>query len=384
MSLAKRIAASLLRISAGVPIVSLLLCGLVLLVLSVTVRGRSVGLSAVLLAVVCYCSVGFWNRAWFRRRRRGFYGLLVPGSVLLYVIPAIWAPSGGSPDGTVRDSYLPGHHRSYRYAPWNVVPEMDQVHTGICAAAVRDPYMGLARARTMWSLMRPIYETMQTDPEFQNLGSALGMAYREVVRLEFRSGHYYVFVPPTQGDERLPCLVFLHGLGGNNKAYFWVLSQLALHLKCVVLAPTFGIGNWDQDDSGAFIVDVVREALATLPLDAQRIFLLGYSNGAMGVTRAVVQAPTLFRGLVYVSAVTEDQLFSTPEFSARVADRPMLFLHGGQDERIPQALIAGTVAALQRLGGDVQLKIYEDEDHFLLLARQEDVLGEIAEFVSRE
>jgi predicted esterase len=255
------------------------------------------------------------------------------------------------------------------------------VHLGICAAAVRDPFMGLARARTMWSCMRPIYESMQRDPEFQHLGSALGMAYREVLRLDFQAGHYYVFVPPTQGDDRLPCLVFLHGLGGNTKAYLWVLAQLSQHLKCAVIAPTFGIGNWDQEDSGEFIVAVVREALATLPLDAQRIFLLGYSNGAMGVTRAVVQDPTLFRGLVYLSAVTEDQLFSTPEFSARIADRPMLFLHGGQDQRIPQALIAGTVASLERMGGDVQLKVYEDEDHFLLLARQADMLRDIAEFV---
>ena len=145
MLFVKRIAASLLRIMAGVPIVSLLLCGLLLLVLSVTMRGRSVGLSAALLAVVCYCSVGFWNREWFRRRRGRFYGVLLPASILLYVAPAIFAPGGGSPDGIVRDSYLQGRHRSCRYAPWNVVPEMDQVHVGICAAAVRDPYMGSAR-----------------------------------------------------------------------------------------------------------------------------------------------------------------------------------------------------------------------------------------------
>ncbi len=384
MWLTKRFAASLLRIVAGVPIVSLLACGLLLTVFSVTLRGRSVGLSAALLAAVGYCSVGFWSRAWFRQRRRCFYGLLLPVCVLLYALPATVAPRGGSSEGTVRDSYLAGHYRSCRYAPWHVVPEMDQVHLGLCAAAVRDPYMGLARARTMWSCMRPIYELIQRDPEFQHLGSALGMAYREIVRLDFRSGHYYAFVPRTQGAERLPCLVFLHGLGGNNKAYFWALSQLAQRRKCVVLAPTFGIGNWDQEGSGELVVDVVREALTTLPLDAQRIYLLGYSNGAMGVTRAVVQAPTLFRGLVYLSAVTEDQLFSTPEFLADIAKRPVLFLHGGQDERIPQTLVAGTVALLSQLGGNVQLKVYEQEDHFLLLTRQEEVLGEIAEFMSGE
>ena len=383
MSLEKRIAVSLVRIAAGVPIVSVLLCGLLVLVFSVTLRGRCVGLSAVLLAVVCYCSVGYWNRDWFRRKRRRFYGLLVPACALLYVLPAIFASRGGPSDGTVRDCYLPGYQRTYRYAPWNVLPEMDQVHIGICAAAVRDPYMGLARARTMWSFMRPIYETLERDPEFQNLGSALGSAYREVLRLEFRSGHYYLFVPSTRDDERLPCLVFLHGLGGNNKAYLWVLSQLTQQLKCVVVAPTFGIGNWDQEDSGALVVEVVRDVLASHPIDPQRVFLLGYSNGAMGVTRAVIQDPALFRGLMYVSAVTEDQLFSTPAFSARMADRPISFLHGGQDERIP-ALIEGTATLLRQMGGDVQVEVYEDADHFLLLAQQAEVLRAIAEFMKRE
>ncbi len=381
MLLAKRIAASLLRILAGVPIISLLLCGLLLLVFGVTFRGRSVGLSAVLLAVVCYCSVGFWNRVWFRRIRGRFYSLLLPASLLLYLVPAILAPGGGVPDGMVRDGYLQARHRAYRYAPWNVVPEVDQVHIGICVAAVRDPYMDSARARTMWSYLRPIYETLEHDAEFQALGSALGMAYREVAGLEFRSGHYYLFLPPTQGNERLPCLVSLHGMGGNTKAHFWVLSRLTQHLKCVVIAPTFGIGNWDQEGSGEFVVDVVREALATLPIDAQRVFLLGYSNGAMGVTRAVIADPTLFGGLMYLSPVTEDQLFSRPEFSARIGERPMLFLHGGRDQRIPSSLVAGTVASLRQLGGDVQLKIYEEEDHVLLWSRQEDVLNDIARFM---
>ncbi len=33
---------------------------------------------------------------------------------------------------------------------------------------------------------------------------------------------------------------------------------------------------------------------------------MGYSNGAMGVTWAAMQAPELFRGLIYLSPVTDD------------------------------------------------------------------------------
>jgi predicted esterase len=108
-------------------------------------------------------------------------------------------------------------------------------------------------------------------------------------------------------------------------------------------------------------------------------YLLGYSNGAMGVTRAAIQEPELFRGLIYLSPVTEDNLFSRPEFLSRSKDRRIVFLHGGRDARIPKEFVKGTVANLRQLGCDVDLKIYEDEDHFLLFSQPDAVLGDIGE-----
>ena len=119
----------------------------------------------------------------------------------------------------------------------------------------------------------------------------------------------------SAAHEQLPCLIFLHGMGGNAKAYIWLLSRLAREGKCVVIVPTFGLGNWDNADGAAMVVAIAREAVKTLPINPHRIFLMGYSNGAMGVTRAAILAPELFQGLIYLSPVTEDQLFSTKEFS---------------------------------------------------------------------
>jgi predicted esterase len=373
---------SLLRILAGVPIVSLLLGGMLYFVLSATLIGRCVGLSATILAVVLYCSVGYWNREWFKRTRLRFYAVLLPLAAALYAIAMILAPSGGAADARVRNCFLRGQTQFCRYSPWNVIPEVDQLKVGLSIVWLGPPEIDSAEARRMRSLLLPIYGEMDKDADFHNVGSVMGMAYRDLCHVGLRTGHYYVFLPKATSGRRLPCLIFLHGMGGNIKACLWVLAKLSRQIECAVIAPTFGIGNWDQPGGAELVVDVAREALATLPLDPERVFLMGCSNGAMGVTRAVLKEPRLFKGLVFLSPVTEDELFSRPEFLTRKDDRKVLFLQGGRDKRIPRSIVEGTVALLRRLGCDVRLKVFDEQDHYLLFSQQEAVLGEIKTLIA--
>ena len=382
MSLLKKILLSLLRILLGVPIVSLLLLGLLFLLFAVTCRGRCVGLSVVLLASVLFCTVGYWNRKWFKRHRRRFYAVLIPTSLALLLIPVILAPNGrGAEDGHVRNCFLRGRGKFRRYSPWNVIPEVDQLAVGTTLVPLFDPYVDFAKGRKMRSLQLSAYDEMRQDAAFGRLGSVMGTAYRELLHVEFRTGHYYLFLPQAPQGERLPCLVYLHGLGGNHKSHFWVLTRISQKLNCAVIAPSFGMGNWDKPGGAELAVDVAREAVDKFPLDPDRLFLLGYSNGAIGVTRAAVNAPGLFKGLIYLSPVTEDELFYAPEFQDHCADYSILLLHGGQDRRIPRDLVERTAATLGRLGCDARLKVYDHEDHHLFLSQQEAVLDDLIECI---
>jgi predicted esterase len=380
MSLLKKILLSLLRILLGVPIVSLLLLGLLFLVFGATWRGRCVGLSAVLFAVMLLCTVGYWSRNWFKRHRRRFYAVLIPAPLLLLLVPVILAPNGrGADDGYVRNGFLPGTGKFRRYSPWNVIPEVDQLAVGTTLVPLFDPYVDFATGRRMRSLQLSAYRDLEQDAGFRRLGSVMGTAYRELLRIEFRTGHYYLFLPEPAQGERLPCLIYLHGLGGNSKSHFWVLTRISQKMKCAVIAPSFGLGNWDKPGGAELAVAVARQALDELPLDPERLFLLGYSNGAIGVTRAAVSEPGLFKGLIYLSPVTEDELFFTPEFQTHATGCRILFLHGGRDKRIPRDLVERSAATLDRLGFDVRLKIYDEEDHYLFLSQQQAVLDDVAE-----
>jgi predicted esterase len=378
-SLLKKILVSLLRILAGVPVVSLLICGLLFLFLGATLKGRSVGLSAVILGFVLYCSVGYWNSNWFQGIRGRLYAIFLPISLLLFGIPMILAPSGDKTDGCVRNRFLNEQGKFSRYSPWNVIPEVDQIKVGISLMPFGEKYVDFAKASRMRSLLLSLYKEMDEDSDFRALGSVMYMAYRELFRMDFRTNHYFLFLPETTNGEKLPCVIFLHGLGGNIKPCIWVLSKLSKQKKCIVIAPTFGLGNWDGSGSAEFVVNVAHEAINTLPLDPKNIFLMGYSNGAVGVTRAAIKEPGLFKGLIYLSAVTEDDLFATKEFSAFPKSHKILFLHGDCDERIPISLIKGTVASLKHLGCDVRMKTYDKEDHYLFFSRQNAILSDIIE-----
>jgi predicted esterase len=380
----RRAIKSLLRIIAGVPIVSLMLGSLLYLALGVTWTGRSVALSGTIIGVVLFCSVGYWNRSWFKRIRRRFYAVLVPIGVVAYVVPMLLAPSDGNADPRVQSRFLQGKRSFCRCSPCNVMPEVDQIDVAMKLCPMFAPQINSAEAARMRSLVGPLYDELDHDAAFRDLGSTLDTACLDLLHVKFPAGHYFVGLPDrtatrTATQERLPCLIFLHGMGGNAKAYIWLLSRLARERKCVVIVPTFGLGNWDNPDGAAMVVAIAREAIKTLPIDPNRIFLMGYSNGAMGVTRAAILAPDLFQGLIYLSPVTEDGLFSSKQFLSRARDRKILFLHGGCDGQIPRTIVEATVASLRQRVSEVRLKVYDDEGHWLLFSQPKSVLDDVFE-----
>ena len=131
-----------------------------------------------------------------------------------------------------------------------------------------------------------------------------------------------------------------------------------------------------------FVVEVAREALATLPIDPEQGLSHGILQRSDGRDPGGDPGARLFQGLIYLSPITEDELFSTKEFSARNQDRKVLFLHGGRDQRIPRSLVERTAGFLKRLGFNVRLKMYDEEDHYVLFSQPEVVLGEIMEWMT--
>lgn len=161
----------------------------------------------------------------------------------------------------------------------------------------------------------------------------------------FADRTYEVYVPESYVAPA-PLLLVLHGAGGTGaRSQGWLgLDELADEYGFIVAYPDGLANNWDfgnglptrtgtpyrVDDVG-FLVWLVDKISQDYPIDRERVFAAGMSNGALMTYRLACAAPETFAAIaavaapVYVPAV------------AGCADTPVsvLYIHGTEDRILP-------------------------------------------------
>ncbi|SDQ77730.1 alpha/beta hydrolase [Quadrisphaera sp. DSM 44207] len=131
----------------------------------------------------------------------------------------------------------------------------------------------------------------------------------------------------------VPLVVVLHGAGGDAEAGLAVLRAPADEHGLVLLAPASRGSTWDAV-LGAYGPDVevveraLSEVFAAVPVDAQRVGVAGFSDGASYALGLGLANSDLFSSVVALS----------PGFVPRAAagGRPRVFVaHGVHDEVLP-------------------------------------------------
>jgi phospholipase/carboxylesterase len=210
----------------------------------------------------------------------------------------------------------------------------------------------------------------------------MGWAYAEVLGLPFDKGHYYLYIPQNRPAEPLPAIVFLHGSLGNFKTYTWVWAKLAEREGLVIIAPSYGFGNWRYADSVAVISRALADATTQVTLDPQRLYLAGLSNGGLGVSHLAADQPEQYRGLIFLSPVMDTARVDSPMFHQAWHGRPVLVITGDADERIPLSYVQQRVAVLRAGEVAVTERVYPGEDHFLFFSQPEAVLDDISDWLA--
>jgi hypothetical protein len=252
---------------------------LLLLVVAITWDGRLFAVAALLTGLLpLFGSIG-----WVTKRRLWRRSAAILGTVWLVAVSLVlWrAPAGtGSTHSRIMHVYAVGQTKFQRYAPGNLLPEGDQLMLGFTIMPAFDPLLTNDQASDLKRMTATIYTELEQDPDFHGLGSVMPEAYDEILGLPFDRGHCYVYVPSRVDRTRpSPVLVFFHGSGGCFKSYLWVLSKVADRLGCVVVAPSYGLGNWRESESETSLSAALVSASRLAAIDRNRIHLVGLSNG---------------------------------------------------------------------------------------------------------
>jgi phospholipase/carboxylesterase len=312
----------------------------------------------------------------YRRNKRGITLLLAAGlGIVGWIVLA--APDGrtilNSPISHqfTKDTPVP------RYSLGNLIPEADQVNLGWQVMPYVDPIMTVAQGKRTAVPTFAIYDEMAQDEDFAHLGSVMGWAYGELAGRPFDMGHYYLYDPQPRLDNLLPALVFLHGSAGNFQSYTWLLSKLANEKGFVVIAPSFGFGNWRQEGGVTAVLNALDHAQTVTNIDPTQVYLMGLSNGGLGVSLTANAAPERFAGLIFLSPVFATEIVDEEPFLSDWQEKPILVMTGEADRRIPIGYVRERVEIWQGHGLPLTVQTFPNEDHFLFFTQADEVLAVI-------
>jgi hypothetical protein len=262
--------------AAGVGLLSLLL-----LFVAVTLPGRLFAITALAVAVIPIMAHSAWRKN--SRGRAIVTSILLIAVVGGFVFFIAHAPKGtATAQSNVRNLYAGGIDRFSRYQVGNLLPEVDQLMLGLTVIPAVDRLFTQGQASKLKKWTAAIYRELDADESFHECGSAMPIVYDELLGSDATVGHAFLYIPPKLDRTKpAPTLVFLHGSGGNFKAYLWLLSRMADRLNFVVLAPSYGMGNWRWPESSKVVNAAIAAAAAHVAIANDNIHVMGLSNGGL-------------------------------------------------------------------------------------------------------
>lgn len=372
---------ALLRVALAALGVIVMAMNVPLLIVSNTRAGVVFGLGGLALGAAVFFAMLAWDGR--SRKFRPAAGVAFGTWLVATAWLVITSPSGQAPESAVvQHRYTSNRDGFRRYALGNLLPEGDQFALGFRLVPALDSLFTVKQATMLSGLTASIYAELEADPAFHALGSVMPEAYDELWRQPFDRGHYFLYIPSRlDRSTPRPVLVFLHGSGGNFKAYTWVLSKVADELGMILIAPSYGMGNWHEPDTSRVVQAALADAAEVVSVDVSNVHLMGLSNGGLGVSQAGCNLGERLRSLTFLSPVFASEYITDPEFSQRWRGRSILVISGGQDDRVPINEVITEVETMTQAGAQVTFRNIEDADHFMVFSHRASVVRTIADWL---
>lgn len=143
---------------------------------------------------------------------------------------------------------------------------------------------------------------------------------------------YALYVPEAaKAGGSYPLMIVLHGMGGSgaNTIPAWV-NRLAEEF--IILCPSYPMGAWWAQPAEDLVLQLIQEVQTEYPVDTNRVFLAGLSNGAIGAYMIGMFYPDRFAGIVPIaSGITPRYM----HFLVNLKNTPIYIIQGVHDPVFP-------------------------------------------------
>ncbi|GAB4175116.1 MAG: phospholipase [Roseiflexaceae bacterium] len=190
---------------------------------------------------------------------------------------------------------------------------------------------------------------------------------------------------PTVATATPPLAILLHGYGSNEADLYDLASYFDPRLLSLsVRAPLpsgFGFGSYAWFDlaftyagnvdirpeafdrrqierSRDLLIALIEQAVQRFHADPQRVFLVGFSQGAAMAAMVALHRPDLVAGAALLSGLVPRALVEPLPAAQAVAGKRFLVAHGVQDTVVPIAQGRATQALMVELGVDLTYREY--------------------------
>ena len=159
---------------------------------------------------------------------------------------------------------------------------------------------------------------------------------------------------PAPEGKKPPLLLLLHGVGANERDLFPLAPELDPRLQIlslrapltrgpnsyawftVAFLPTgYKIAPEQLDASRKRVVEFIHAAVTRYNADPERVYLLGFSQGAITSLAVALTEPELLAGVIALSGRIPPEVEPWIVAPERMAGLPVFLAHGRQDSVIP-------------------------------------------------
>ncbi len=188
-------------------------------------------------------------------------------------------------------------------------------------------------------------------------------------------------------------MVLVHGRGATAQSIV-TMAETFHRPGVALLAPQAANGRWyprsflervELNEPGRTsglqaVEDAVTEATdAGVPLE--KVLLLGFSQGGCLASEYVARNPRRYGGAVALSGGLIGQAVDPDEFEGDLAGMPYFVGCSDSDPHIPVERVEVTAEVFERLGADVEKRIYEGMGHGVNDDEREYVDGMVADLL---